>query len=289
MSGGQDRKRIKAFGCSHTAQHHWLWLEKDKEKPGAMWAKIQNEHRLVEGFDDVEMINEYNPCAWKSKQIEMESWAMSGSGIDSQIALWSMLILNDNIRPSDTVIFQLTAPGRHTIPVNKNSSNHYGAIVQKLWRANRLEEVGCFQHIKNDYFTGEDQFAFDPSCTAYEKINEFPQSTQLYALTGRLGPIDPWRVHVLLSSLLAIKSFNKKMLILFGWNDNWRWGEDLSIFKNLLKAFDKFGIEYIDTSIVNYSIDHGHGIEDDGHATQKGYKAFTEKVLRQRLEQLGWI
>ena len=152
MNGGQDRKRIKAFGCSHTAQHHWLWLEQDKHKPGVIWGQMDNEHSLVQAFDDIEMLNDYNPCRWKSKNIDMESWAMSGSGIDSQIALWSMLRLNDNIRPTDIVIFQLTSPGRFTIPVNNMSINYYGPHIRKYYLKNRLEEPGCFQHIKNDYF-----------------------------------------------------------------------------------------------------------------------------------------
>ena len=288
MSGGQDRKRIKAFGCSHTAQHHWLWLEQDKKRPGG-WSQLQNEHALVQSFNDIEMVNEHTPCRWKSENIDMESWAISGSGIDSQIALWSMLRLNDNIRPSDTVIFQLTSPGRLTIPVNNMSVDYYGPHVKKYYDTNKLEEPGCFQHIKNDYFQEIDIFAFDPSCTTVHNVNELPISKQVYGMTGRGTKIDPWRVHMLMTSLLAIKSFNKKLLILIGYKRNWKLANDHLLYDNLLKAFDKFSIDYVEEAIVDYSVDNGYGIEPDGHATQKGYKHYTNEVLRKKLEKLGWL
>ena len=89
MSGGQDRKKIRAFGCSHTAQHQWLWLCYDDEFAWSelkdksivpVWSKLKNEYRLGK-YIGIAISNNYNPCTWSAKNIDMESWAMSGSGL----------------------------------------------------------------------------------------------------------------------------------------------------------------------------------------------------------------
>ena len=54
----KKKTRIRAFGCSLTAQHHWTHLSHDI-KPGHVWRR----NGAIENFD---------PCVWDSNNIEMK-------------------------------------------------------------------------------------------------------------------------------------------------------------------------------------------------------------------------
>ena len=284
MSGGQDRKRIRAFGCSHTAQHQWLWLCYDDEKMPALDPK--NEYRLGK-YVGIPVDNNYNPCTWSAKNIDMESWAMSGSGFDAQLCMWNTLLLNDDIDKDDIIIFQLTNPHRFTIPINDDSTNYYGARLKEDYQKDRLEQHGCFQLIENEYFTEKNAYGFDPACTYPLDVKKIAMNSKqnVYGQTGRMMEEDPFRLHMVLSALRSIKSFNKKLLVIVGHENSIR-KETLS---KLFDAFDKFNIDYIKTGIVEYSINNNYGVDKSGHSTQQGYKAFTSDVVKPKLEQLEWI
>jgi len=290
MSGGQDRKRIRAFGCSHTAQHQWLWLcanvPVDKFTTKQFWSELKNEYRLGK-YLGVNVDNFYNPCTWSSKNIDMQSWAMSGSGFDAQVSMWNNLLLNDDIDKDDIIIFQLTSPHRFTIPINGDSINYYGTGLKKSYDKNTLDKHGCFQLIEDEYFTGEPAYGFDPACSNVLDISKLTLNNNhnIYGQTGRLSEFDPFRLHMMLLSLLSIKSFNKKLLVLVGHEHSF-WRKPLS---KLYDAFDKFDIDYIKIGIVEFAKENKYGIEKDGHSTQQGYQAFTNNMLKPKLEQLEWI
>lgn len=295
MSGGQDRKKIRAFGCSHTAQHQWLWLCYDDEFAWSelkdksivpVWSKLKNEYRLGK-YIGIAISNNYNPCTWSAKNIDMESWAMSGSGFDAQLSMWSNLRLNDNIDKDDIIIFQLTNPHRFTIPINSDSVNYYGARLKEDYQKDNLEGHGCFQLIENEYFSEKKAYGFDPLCSHVLDIKKIAMNSKqnVYGQTGRMMEEDPFRLHMVLSALVGIKSFNKKLLVIIGHEHPIR----KETRSKLFDAFDKFNIDYIKTGIVEWSINNNYGVEPDGHSTQQGYKEFTSTVLKPKLEQLEWL
>ena len=289
MSGGQDRKRIRAFGCSHTAQHQWLWLcaniPADKFTTKQFWAELKNEYRLGKHLG-ISIDNDYNPCSWSSENIDMQSWAMSGSGFDAQVSMWNTLLLNDDIDKDDIIIFQLTSPHRFTIPINGDSTNYYGARLRDSYNKGTLEKHGCFQLIEDEYFTGKPTYGFDPSCSNVLDISKLTMNNKhnIYGQTGRLSEFDPFRMHMILSSLLSIKSFNKKLLVLVGHEGSF-WRKSLS---RLYDAFDKFDIDYMKEGIVEFAKDNKYGVEQDGHSTQQGYQAYTNNV-KAKLRQKEWL
>lgn len=288
-----DKKRIKAFGCSHTAQHQWLWLALNnvpeaKFTTKEFWTKInaENEYRLGK-YIGIGVNNNYNPCTWSDESIDMESWAMSGSGFDAQVCMWNTLLLNNNIEKEDIIIFQLTSPNRFTIPINDDSINYYGAKLKDSYKKGTLEKHGCFQLIEDEYFTGKRAYGFDPSCSNVLDIEKLTMNNthNVYGQTGRLSELDPFRLHMILSSLLSIKSFNKKLLVIIGYEGSF-WRKSLD---RLFDAFDRFNINYIKTGMVDYARDNNYGVEKDGHSTQQGYKEFTNNMLKPKLEQLEWL
>ena len=106
----------------------------------------------------------------------------------------------------------------------------------------------------------------------------------IYGQTGRLSEFDPFRMHMILSSLLSIKSFNKKLLVLVGHEGSF-WRKSLS---RLYDAFDKFDIDYMKEGIVEFAKDNKYGVEQDGHSTQQGYQAYTNNV-KAKLRQKEWL
>jgi len=287
MSGGQDKIKIRAFGCSHTAQHHWLWLN-DQCEETSFRNDLEDDWRLAKEIG-INAVNNFNPCEWSSDDIHMESYAMSGAGLDSQIAIWSNLMLTDKIDADDLVIFQITNPGRVTIPINQQSSHFYGNELARAYKKDEVKDWGCFQVIEDEHFTEKKIYGFDPSCTGMFDISKktLSQTRNIYSLHGKGAEPDPYRLHVILSTLSAIKSFNNKLLILFGWEDAFNF--DPSVLPKLKQALSKVNIDYIDTGILDYSVNSGHGVAPDGHSTQAGYYAFTNKILKTKLKELGWL
>ena len=278
---------IKAFGCSHTAQHHWLWLN-DQCKEISFRNDLKDDWRLAEEMG-INKVNNSNPCEWSAGDIHMESYAMSGSGFDSQIAIWSNLMLTDKIDADDLVIFQITSPGRVTIPINQESSNFYGTELARAYKNDEVKDWGCFQVIEDEHFTEKKIYGFDPACTGVFDIDKKVLSTRknIYSLSGKASEPDPYRLHVMLSTLSAIKSFNTKLLILFGWENSFNYNP--SVLPKLKQALSKVNIDYIDTGILDYSVDSGYGLAPDGHSTQAGYCEFTRKILKTKLKELGWL
>tara|TARA_R100000030_G_scaffold60722_2_gene45819 strand:+ start:1277 stop:2089 length:813 start_codon:yes stop_codon:yes gene_type:complete len=268
----KERTRIRAFGCSLTAQHHWTYLSHDI-KPGMVWGR----NKKIENFD---------PCVWESDNIEMKSWAIPGSGLGSSIAKYTCALLDGEIQKDDIVIFQVTNPGRLTIPINNSNKEHWGRDIRLGYNTKTLNKLpGSVSHIKNRFNGNVTSFAFDPSCNTWSQPETKLEPDEIYELLGEGRWINPWTLYNLIAVLNGIKLSNARLLVVFGWD-----GCFMSTGKTgLCDALDQLGIEYIKHSMLEYAVSRGDKLEESNHPTIKGYEMFTKNKLKPKLEKLGWL
>jgi hypothetical protein len=93
-------------------------------------------------------------------------------------------------------------------------------------------------------------------------------------------------LYSLLWHLNGVKRENKKLLVLFGWDD---------VFhlpfakKQALKFFKDKDIDFISPSILDWTVNQGYEPGSTNHPSLDGYYAFTNEVLVPKLKDLGWI
>jgi len=267
----KKKTRIRAFGCSLTAQHHWTYLSHDI-KPGHVWRR----NGAIENFD---------PCVWDSNNIEMKSWAIPGSGVHSAIAKYTCALLDGEIKSNDIVIFQVTNPGRLTIPINNVNKDLWGDDISKGYKKRELKKLpGSVTNIKNKFNGDITSFGFDPSCNEWIKSGMKREPKEIYTLLGEGRWINPWTMYSLVAVLHGIKLSNAKLLVVFGWDTAF-----MNSKERLCDAFKQLGIEYIEDSILEYAESRGDKFEESHHPSIKGYEMFTKEKLKPKLEQLGWL
>ena len=95
-------------------------------------------------------------------------------------------------------------------------------------------------------------------------------------------------VYEMLLQLNGVKRDNDKLLVIFGWKEAMGWNKKNSN-ENVIKYLKKQGIDYIEEPITDWVQDQGYKLDDTYHPTQKGYQAYTNNVLSQKLRQLKWL
>ena len=238
-------KRIRAFGCSLTAQHHWKYM-----------------------FCDVIDYNG-NIRVSCNDEIELQSYAIGSGSNDMQLVQYMNEVYHGNILSDDIIVWQITNPYRRLVhinnisgPLNRDSNGRLGyndgcIDVDSIFRPS--------QRIQGkELFTMRSHHLM-PRATIIEV------DIELYAL---------------LSQLNGVKRDNNKLLVLFGWDDIFESHEEK---QNVIRFLKDRDIDYLEESILEWSVENKHNTMETYHPEQKGYKAYTHEVLVPKLKDLGWI
>jgi len=98
-------RRIRAFGCSLTQQHHWKYLVKN----------FSNDlNGQEEGFTE-----------WKQGNIHLTDYSFSGCGNDIQHIQYANEVYYENILKDDIILWQLSSPDRVAIINETDTDEHY--------------------------------------------------------------------------------------------------------------------------------------------------------------------
>jgi hypothetical protein len=254
-------KRIRSFGCSITGHHHWRFLSGDRN---IELAHCDGDEFVVNGFD-------------------VKSYAILGGSNDMQHIQYANEVYHDNILKDDIIIWQITNPTRKMI---SNDSLSFDKSKWSWWRRNASKDndailEGGFLDVENIFDLDHRIKGFDVTVGGSRElvskkfkndwltINE--TNTSLYSLLWQLN---------------GVKRENKKLLILFGWDDMF----STPFAKNqVIKFLKDKDIDYISSSILDWTIKEGYEPAITSHPQLDGYYAFTNQMLMPKLKELGWI
>ena len=251
-------KRIRAFGCSLTQQHHWKYLD--------------------------------------TEEIDLKSYAIGSQGNDVQFAQYMNAVHDGDILKDDIIIWQLTdeyrrmvnKPNIDKLRRNSDGSNtltgngHWFDMKNIFYPDKRIQGVERRQYLptRDNSHKNEEK---ERLLAEYQwrKINQ----------TGL-------PIYEMLLQLNGVKRNNDKLLVMFGWNDmfgeyyKFISQTDMAIEEvpeNVIKYLKKQGIDYIEESIYNWVLDQGYKLDSTNHPLQDGYQAYTNNVLSPKLKQLKWL
>jgi hypothetical protein len=236
-------KRIHAFGCSLTAQHHWTHIE--------------NAHIPEEDWRN-------NIVSWTEGNFDVSSYAISGSSNNMQVIAYGNAVHKEELLPDDIVLWQLTCPDRYGIrnpeDIDKaRKRGDYVLIADNIYSEMKVNMISHNVLTTLDIPLKDNQARF----VGHALYSETETYSILWGLNG-------------------IKRRNNKTLVMFGWDSFNRKDE-------VVKFLDDNGIDYIEESILDYTIRKGIPQKDTMHPSKEGYKDFTHKKLLPKLRKLGWI
>jgi hypothetical protein len=286
-------KRIHAFGCSLTAQHHWFGLHSQAAHNFHIHKAAKNG---IVGFVDEETGEHRDkiktgrePWHWSDKNLDVSSYAISGGATNMQLVQYGNGVADGSIDKDDIIIWQITNQSRHgifwdmwldkeTVPDSPvNNVREYGvlqtnhAFVDKLY-----DGENEFQPMRMNMINRG--LGCNPKTPIPEQYEEIVGHSQRNYET----------IYDQMWSLNGIAKRNPKTLVVYGWYDAFLIND-----KNYKPKLDAFlldnEIEFIEEPILEFSNRMGHPLQDSHHPHWHGYKAFTDEVLKIKLQQLGWI
>ena len=248
--------KIHAFGCSFTAQHRWryLYTPTSIDDPGVLITKDDWVNGIVE---------------WKKDGWCVRSYAISGGSNNMQVIAYGNAVHKKQIRKDDIVLWQLTCPNRYGIRCPEDDD----AVEEKALGMNSIlvdDNIYSDIRVKMMNYNMLEQYTS-------EKNNKESQRSIGLALYGET------ELYSILWGLNGIKRQNEKTLVMFGWDSAFH---DKGKVVKFLKDND---IDYIQESIMEYSIRKGHPQQDSNHPVKEGYEDFTQKKLLPKLRKLGWV
>jgi hypothetical protein len=245
-------RRIRAFGCSLTAGHHWAYMFTDivTEVSEKMVSRVH--------------VND---------EIELQSYAIPGGSNDMQLIQYANEVHYNNIVKDDIIIWQLTNPSRRIVSVN---NLYKSSSILKAWTSTgHLSRDAGYLDVENIF--NPEQRVMGCELTVKSTLRQMAPSN--------IKDADAF-LYPMLLQLNGIKRENTKLLVLFGWD-----GIFLSDIEkqNVMKFLKNKDIDYIEDSIYDWSITQGHDIDDSIHPTYEGYHAFTRVKLMPKLKKLKWL
>lgn len=206
-----------------------------------------------------------------------------------QLVQYGNGVADGSIDKDDIIIWQITNQSRHgifwdmwldkeTVPDSPvNNVREYGvlqtnhAFVDKLY-----DGENEFQPMRMNMINRG--LGYNPKTPIPEQYGEIVGHSQRNYET----------IYDQMWSLNGIAKRNPKTLVVYGWYDAFLIND-----KNYKPKLDAFlldnEIEFIEEPILEFSNRMGHPLQDSHHPHWHGYKAFTDEVLKIKLQQLGWI
>lgn len=249
-------KRIRAFGCSLTQQHHWKYL--------------------MNSLTD----------------LDLKSYAIGSQGNDIQFAQYMNAVHDGDILKDDIIIWQLTSTARRMANKSNKKLDIRPGTNQVEGHGNGgwldMENIFCpgtrISGVVSPIRRNSGTLDTNPKDTSLKQYMEWMEINN----TGL-------SVYDTLLQLNGVKRDNDKLLVVFGWQDIFstlhmdKPGKILML--EAIKYLEKQGIDYIEESIIDYSkrlYPHKKGLTQ-WHPPQEGYKSFTENCLLPKLKKLKWI
>jgi hypothetical protein len=242
---------IHAFGCSITHQHQWRYLQH---------------------LDESKAHRDLTSAGIRNLHLNITSHAVSGGAHNMQFVRYGNGIYDGSISGDDVVVWQMTDPMRHGINVREdhrlkkkpNIKPYAGNLTIKNIYTNK--EMGLYtNHLLHQFYEG-DGLNEAIKITSYRDENQDTIYSLLLAISG-------------------IKRTNNKLLVVFGWDAC----VPTPCKDMMIDFFIKNDIDYIITSIFDWTIEQGYEQSWSYHPGMDGYRAFTNEILEPRLKQLGWI
>ena len=177
-------------------------------------------------------------------------------------------ILTDSILHEDFVIWQITSTGR----------KHDRLKLTPTWRLKLAKELYVPDIIRNGP-------KFHHTITQ-KHVNLFDGKARvdLLCTTDYVdGPTDEEQLlEDLLFSLVMAKKHTPNLLVIFGWNEVIQ-HQHIDLFKTLL---NKFGIAYLDDTIVDWCSKHNLPFAGSMHPTHKSYQAYGANVVLPKINNM---
>ncbi len=305
--------RIHAFGCSLTAQHNWFGLHSNATLD---FSPYKAQSKGVIGFVDevtgkhIEKIKTgREPWHWTDKELDVTSYAISGGAQNMQLVQYGNGVADGSIDKDDIIIWQITNQGRNgifwdtwldknTVPLSCNGNiREYGVLqTQHAFIENRYHtkdyDIGYYDRVGAKDIDKFWNHKYEP--LRMNMINRglwrnpktpIPESHQ--EMIGH-SQRNHETIYDQMWSLNGIAKRNPKTLVVYGWNDSFLVND--YNYKHKIDAFLVDNeIEFIEEPILEYAIRMGQPLSDTQHPHWHGYKAFTDEVLKIKLQQLGWI
>ena len=242
------KKRIKAFGCSLTAQHHWQYMFND----------------------DIDYTGDFRVAG--NDAIELESYAIGSGSNDMQFVQYINEVYHGNILSDDIIVWQITSPHRRLVHIDNIPGTHMSDSNGRLDHDNGYIDVPSIfkpEHI----IQGKD-------LSTAQHHNLMPPATIIEAGI---------ELYTLLLQLNGVKRDNNKLLVLFGWDDIF---ESPYEKQNVMQFLQDRGIDYLEESILEWSVENNYNTMKTFHPEQAAYIAYTREVLVPKLkslESIGWL
>jgi len=240
-------KRIHAFGCSLTHQHKWRYLQHDTENLKAP--------------------------ADRNLHLDITSYAISGGAHNMQFVRHGNAINDGAICEDDIIIWQMTDPRRHGIP------------IQEKWNVTKKKTVPANLHANlqtTNIYTDKDMGMY-----TNHLLRQFCEGSGVDTyldIADGIG-VNEDNIYSLLLSISGMKRMNDKLLVMFGWDE----GMPVGCKKMMIDFFIKNGIDYIQYPMLDWTLEKGYKQSSTYHPGQDGYKAFTREVMEPKLMELGWL
>jgi len=283
-----NTKRIHAFGCSLTQQHKWFGLHSQSDDHGTKSKHLGFVDEVTgEHIDNI--VTGREPYHWfdDNKGLDVTTYAIGGGAQNMQLIQYGNGVADGSIDKDDIIIWQITNQGRKgifwdtwldttTVPLSGNGNiREYGVLQTR------------HAFIENRYPTKHEpmQMNMINRGMGYNPKTPIPED---YMISIGHSERNCEGIYDQMWSLNGIAKRNPKTLVVYGWNDAFLVND--YNYKHKIDAFLVDNeIEFIEEPILEYAIRMGHPLTDTNHPHWHGYKAFTDEVLKIKLQQLGWI
>lgn len=197
----------------------------------------------------------------QSAGLQLTNLAVPGGSNQLQMKKFQEFVLNNDLTSDDIVIWQITGTSRsHKRQKSEGLVFH---ILNKIRPApgTVVSSVNCLDNNQRVDYLFYHKECKDISVDDAEVLQE------------------------LLFYFKVIKKFTNKLLVIRGW--------DQAIPKEFYKKFSDYlisnQVEFLDKSILAYSIENNLPLQDDYHPDEEAYVHFANNYLKHKLTELGWL
>jgi hypothetical protein len=230
------KKRLIIFGCSLSASGNLK-----------TWSDRVAEH--------------YQPSIY---EVELLNFAVPASSNTLQIKRFQEFVVNNNILPTDIIMWQVTGSERGHRRVSNRVEKDFPGELKKLLSYKHAYYSGAINYFDNK--PRIDLLCHHPNCVGSHIDEEEVLQELLY-------------------SLKTVKQYTDNVLVIIGWDDAIP-AEYSNKFTNFLKCNN---IEYIDESILTFTKRNNLPLLPDGtHPSGAAYLAYADNMIVPKIKNLGW-
>jgi len=203
--------------------------------------------------------------------IKCVNLAVPASSNQLQIERFKEYILDNRLEKEDIIIWEITGTGRgHQRTKFTIAENYIKETPHLMW--------------------SEEGMTLGTHCALPQRKNQFDNEYRFdylynHQITLKMKIDEPQLLEDILFFLTVARQYTNNLVILIGWKE----AISSKYYNQFISILKEQGFNYIDSHIIEHSIENNIPLDESLHPTQEGYFSYADNCVIPKLKELGMV